>query len=54
MPTKNRWCRLCNAAFVPEIKEQQYCNACLSFVEIDDNKLQFKEIKIKPITNATK
>ena len=28
MPLKTKICRLCGASFVPNYKNQQYCNEC--------------------------
>jgi len=33
MPIKSKICKLCNASFVPDEKNQEYCNICLKFKE---------------------
>jgi len=28
MPLKHKWCKGCKAAFIPETREQRFCNEC--------------------------
>ena len=38
MPLKTKICPKCNATFVPETKNQEYCNECLKITIINERR----------------